>query len=102
MSAWPPTPAAASPRWPTTPPRYSPSSGWPPRSIEWLAAAQGVDFHRPLATSPQLAAVQARLRADVPFYAADRLFAPDIEAAKRLVLEGEASAACRDRIAAGH
>ncbi|HRD34548.1 MAG TPA: histidine ammonia-lyase [Rhodocyclaceae bacterium] len=69
-------------------------------AIEWLAAAQGVDFHRPLATSPQLAAVQARLRADVPFYAADRLFAPDIEAAKRLVLEGEASAACRDRIAA--
>ena len=62
--------------------------------IEWLAAAQGVDFHRPLVTSPALVAVHATLRERVPFYAKDRLFAPDIEAAKTLVLQGAASAGC--------
>ena len=67
--------------------------------IEWLAAAQGVDFHRPLATSPRLAQVHAALRAQVPFYDKDRLFAPDIEAARRLVLEGAAGAAHQDLFA---
>ena len=64
--------------------------------IEWLAAAQGVDFHRPLATSPRLAQAHAALRAQVPFYDKDRLFAPDIEAARKLVLEGAAGAAHQD------
>ncbi|WP_180682498.1 histidine ammonia-lyase [Tepidicella baoligensis] len=59
--------------------------------IEWLAAAQGVDFHRPLQTSPRLQKAQATLRAQVPFYERDRLFAPDIEAAKALVLAGQAA-----------
>ncbi|HEY0847780.1 MAG TPA: histidine ammonia-lyase [Noviherbaspirillum sp.] len=63
-------------------------------AIELLAAAQGVDFHQPLATSPLLRAVQQRLRARVPFYDKDRLFAPDIEAAKQLVLGGDLSADC--------
>ena len=61
-------------------------------AIEWLAAAQGVDFHRPLLTSPRLQRVHAILRAQVPFYSQDRLFAPDIEAAKALVLQGAAAA----------
>ena len=56
--------------------------------IEWLAAAQGVDFHRPLASSAPLEAAHALLRAQVARYDADRLFAPDIEAAKALVLGG--------------
>ena len=64
--------------------------------IEWLAAAQGVDFHQPLTTSPRLQQVLARLRSVVAFYQEDRLFAPDIEAAKRLVLQGAPSAACQD------
>ncbi len=68
--------------------------------IEWLAAAQGVDFHRPLATSPRLARTHATLREHVPFYAQDRLFAPDIEAALQLVLRGEASAPQQDLCAA--
>lgn len=63
--------------------------------IELLAAAQGIDFHRPLKTSPHLEHVHAQLRRQVPFYDADRYFAPDIEAAKRLVLEGALSADCR-------
>ncbi len=57
--------------------------------IELLAAAQGIDFHRPLATSPRLAKVQQGLRRRVAFYDKDRFFAPDIEAAKQLVLHGE-------------
>ncbi|RJF99351.1 histidine ammonia-lyase [Noviherbaspirillum saxi] len=63
--------------------------------IELLAAAQGVDFHRPLATSPLLADVHQRLRQRVDFYDKDRLFAPDIEAAKQLVLRGDLGATCQ-------
>ena len=64
--------------------------------IELLAAAQGVDFHRPLTTSPHLEHVHAQLRARVPFYAADRFFAPDIAAAKEMVMRGELSASCKN------
>lgn len=64
--------------------------------IEWLAAAQGVDFHRPLTSSPRLEQVHAALRHRVPFYAEDRLFAPDIEAARALVIDGTAGTAQRD------
>lgn len=58
--------------------------------IEWLSAAQGVDFHRPLTTSPRLERVQDTLRKAVSFYAEDRLFAPDIDAARALVVNGAA------------
>ena len=64
--------------------------------IELLAAAQGIDFHRPLKTSPQLEHVHAQLRQKVPFFDADRFFAPDIEAAKQMVLNGELSATCKN------
>jgi histidine ammonia-lyase len=63
--------------------------------IELLAAAQGVDFHRPLGTSPMLAEVHRRVRQQVEFYEKDRLFAPDIEAAKQLVLQGKLCTSCR-------
>ncbi|HEU4844639.1 MAG TPA: histidine ammonia-lyase [Burkholderiaceae bacterium] len=64
--------------------------------IELLAAAQGIDFHRPLKTSPQLEHVHAQLRQKVPFFDADRFFAPDIEAARQMVLKGELSASCKN------
>ncbi|HQR57529.1 MAG TPA: histidine ammonia-lyase [Burkholderiaceae bacterium] len=67
--------------------------------IELLAAAQGIDFHRPLATSPRLAPVHGRLRERVPFYEVDRILAPDIAAATELVASGEFSAGCRDLFA---
>jgi len=67
--------------------------------IEWLAAAQGVDFLAPLATSPRLAKTHALLRTRVGFYDADRLFAPDIEAAKSLVLAGALSTDQTDLLA---
>ena len=64
-------------------------------AIELLAAAQGVDCHQPLTTSPMLAEVHQRLRAQVSFYDKDRFFAPDIEAAKQLVLQGAVSDSCK-------
>jgi histidine ammonia-lyase len=57
--------------------------------IELLAAAQGIDFHRPAQSSPGLEHVHARIRRDVPYYAADRYFAPDIETAKSWVTSGQ-------------
>ncbi|MCU6432941.1 histidine ammonia-lyase [Undibacterium sp. Jales W-56] len=63
--------------------------------IELLAAAQGVDFHQPLETSASLATVHHALRRKVAFYDKDRFFAPDIAAAKQMVLDGELSAQCQ-------
>lgn len=63
--------------------------------IELLAAAQGIEFHRPLRSSVYLEEVHALLRRYVPAYDEDRFFAPDIEAARRLVAEGALSASFR-------
>jgi histidine ammonia-lyase len=70
--------------------------------IELLAAAQGIEFHRPLASSDHLEHVHALLRARVPAFDADRFFAPDIETARRMVMDGELSAACKDLFAVLH
>jgi len=70
--------------------------------IELMAAAQGIDFHRPLTTSPHLEHVHAQLREKVPFFDADRFFAPDIEAAKGMVMRGELSASCKNLFTAMH
>jgi histidine ammonia-lyase len=35
----------------------------------------------------------------VAYYGEDRLFAPDIEAARRLVLDGDLGDSCRDHLA---
>ncbi len=56
-------------------------------AIEWLAAAQGCDFH-PMPSSPPLEAARATLRARVPHLDDDRYFAPDIEAAISLLKAG--------------
>jgi histidine ammonia-lyase len=53
--------------------------------IELLAAAQGIELRKPVATSPKLQQVIALLRAETKFWDQDRLMAPDIAAAKRLV-----------------
>jgi histidine ammonia-lyase len=60
--------------------------------IELLAAAQGIDFHRPSQSSGRLEEVHAGIRRDVPFYAADRYFAPDIDAARSWVKSGRFTA----------
>ena len=57
-------------------------------AIELLAAAQGIEFRKPLATSPRLAEALALVREEVAFYDHDRYFAPDIAAIQRLVEAG--------------
>jgi len=57
--------------------------------IELLAAAQGCDFHAPLASSPALEGVRKLLRAYIPHLEDDRHFHPDIALAGGLVGEGD-------------
>ncbi|OON60515.1 histidine ammonia-lyase [Massilia sp. KIM] len=71
-------------------------------AIELLAAGQGIEFHRPLTSSATLEQVHAALRRQVAPYDADRFFAPDIEAARRMVVEGALSASCKELFAALH
>jgi histidine ammonia-lyase len=56
--------------------------------IELLAAAQGIDFLRPLQSSQALEAVHALLRSQVPKMEHDRYLAPDIAHATELVESG--------------
>ena len=56
--------------------------------IELLAAAQGIDFLRPLHSSQALEAVHALLRTHIPKMKQDRYLAPDIAHATALVESG--------------
>ncbi|HAE50297.1 MAG TPA: histidine ammonia-lyase, partial [Tistrella mobilis] len=56
--------------------------------IELLAAAQGLEFHRPLRAAAKVEEAVARIRAVVPSYDTDRYFAPDLTAAGMMVREG--------------
>src|SRR5690554_3230681 len=47
-------------------------------AVELLAAAQGVDFRRPLKSSATLENVHRAVREEVSFYSEDRYFSPDI------------------------
>jgi histidine ammonia-lyase len=64
--------------------------------IELLAAAQGCDFHQPLASSAVLEAVRGLVRRHVPHLEDDRHFQPDIEKAADLVGRGAIAAAVVD------
>ncbi len=59
--------------------------------IELLAAAQGIDFLRPLRSSAPLEQAHALLRAVSPMIERDRFLAPDIEHATTLVTQGALS-----------
>jgi histidine ammonia-lyase len=56
--------------------------------IEWLAAAQGIEFLRPLRSSEPLERAHALLRSAVPAMAQDRYLAPDIDTATTMVCDG--------------
>lgn len=58
------------------------------QGVEVLCSAQGIEARAPLATSPALARVIARLREDVPRLGPDRYLAPDIHKAAALVADG--------------
>ena len=66
--------------------------------IELLAAAQGVDFHAPLQSSPPLQAGHAAIRAAVPHHARDRYLAVDVAWAKGAVLDGAIAGAVQERL----
>jgi histidine ammonia-lyase len=57
-------------------------------AIELLAAADGIDFRRPLRTSAPLEQAFALIRSRVSRRREDRVFTPDIEAVRGLIAEG--------------
>lgn len=57
-------------------------------AIELLAAAQGLDFIRPLQSSKPLEKIHQLIRSKVTFYDKDRYFAPDIAKCKNLIQTG--------------
>ncbi len=70
-------------------------------AIELLAAAEALEHHRPLLSSPPLEAVHALIRGHVAPLLADRYIAPDIAALSKLVLSGEIGAAAGLDVFAG-
>ena len=58
--------------------------------IEAMAAAQGIEFHRPLRSSAALERVIGNIRENVAFYEKDRFFADDIAAMKAWVSDCKA------------
>ena len=56
--------------------------------IELLAAAQGIEFLRPMKSSDALEQVHALLRRDIPQMAQDRYLAPDMAHATQMVRDG--------------
>ncbi len=58
-------------------------------AVELLAAAQGVDMRRPLATSPSLQRAHALVRENVAYWDTDRAFAPDLAAIRARVEAGD-------------
>ena len=68
-------------------------------AIELLAAAQGIDFLRPLTSSAAIEALHQSLRADCASMPADHYLAPDIERAAALVQAGVLTAPGAPRFA---
>jgi len=57
-------------------------------AVELMAAAEGIDYHAPLKTSPRLAAIHASIRAHSPEFTADRYWADEMSALQAAVLDG--------------
>ncbi len=58
-------------------------------AVELIAAAQGVDYHAPLATSVTLRALYGKVRALSPHLETDRYWADEMAALQQAVLAGE-------------
>ena len=54
-----------------------------------MAAAEGIDYHAPLTTSPKLQAVHTKVRDLSPHFTADRYWADEMAALQGAVLAGE-------------
>jgi histidine ammonia-lyase len=64
--------------------------------IEYLAASQALEFHRPMRSSGPLEQAHALLRRTCPAMPHDRYLAPDIERATGLVRDGSVAAVLKD------
>jgi len=69
--------------------------------IELLAAAQGIEFHRPMTSSPRLEQVWAVVREAAAAYGSDHYFAPDIDRAAAGVRAGRYRAFAGDLLPSG-
>ena len=58
-------------------------------AVELMAAAEGIDYHAPLQTSPKLQRVHAGVRALSPHFTADRYWADEMSALQSAVMSGE-------------
>jgi histidine ammonia-lyase len=61
-------------------------------AVELIAAAQGVDFHEPLKTSPKLQKIHSAVRAISSGFSSDRYWADEMAALQSAVLGGEIGA----------
>lgn len=59
-------------------------------AIELLAAAQGIDFRKPLTTSPKLESAHVRIRKLAAHYEQDRPFHSDIESVSQQIVQNDA------------
>jgi histidine ammonia-lyase len=57
-------------------------------AVELMAAAEGIDYHAPLKTSPKLQAIHAQVRERSPHFTADRYWADEMRALQDTVLMG--------------
>jgi len=58
-------------------------------AVELMAAAEGIDYHAPLRTSPKLQEIHSAVRARSPHFTADRYWADEMGALQSAVLNGE-------------
>ncbi|MBS1911041.1 MAG: histidine ammonia-lyase [Bacteroidetes bacterium] len=63
--------------------------------VEYLCAAQGLDFHAPMKPGAGAAAAHALVRSQVPHLDEDRVIHTDLEVATRLVADGDVVASVR-------
>ena len=61
-------------------------------AVELMAAAEGIDYHAPLQTSPKLQAIHGLVRNHSPHFTADRYWADEMSALQAAVLAGEIAA----------
>lgn len=61
-------------------------------AVELMAAAEGIDYHSPLKTSPKLQAVHDAIRGISPHFTADRYWADEMSALQAAVLAGDIGA----------
>jgi histidine ammonia-lyase len=61
-------------------------------AVELMAAAEGIDYHAPLRTSPKLQRIHTAVRKLSPHFTADRYWAGEMSALQSAVLAGEIGA----------